>query len=71
MEINVAQLAIFLGSAVILGGLATFGAYHTAKALIAMKKSGELAKIKTEFHAKTVEKPTTTVDTTNPANVTK
>ena len=49
MEINVAQMAIFLGSAVILGGLATFGAYRTAKALIAMKKSGELNEVKKEI----------------------
>ena len=52
MIINGGEMAIFLGSAVVLTGTAVWGARRAMKGLIAMKKSGEYDAIAKEFKEK-------------------
>jgi hypothetical protein len=54
MIINGGELAILLGSAVVLTGTAVWGARRAVKGLIAMKKSGEYDAIAKEFKEKSV-----------------
>lgn len=78
MEINYEQLAILIGTTLVCGGFAIWGAIHATKALIAMKKAGKYGEIAKEFKSKSFlqiiginHKPSKHVSTIDTAKVVK